>query len=65
LKLFHKTVFGNSEYYPEQVKRFSVKLGREKVGKETSMDMAEYLEEAWEDITSRLLRFNGGRGRIG
>lgn len=45
LKLFYKTAYGNNEYYPEQVKRFSVKLGREKSGKETNMDMAEYLEE--------------------
>ena len=45
LKLFYKTVYGNSEYYPEQVKWFSVKLAKEKAGKETSMDMAEFLEE--------------------
>jgi len=45
LKLFYKTIYGNSEYYPDQVKWFSVKLGKEKAGKETSMDMAEYLEE--------------------
>jgi site-specific recombinase XerD len=45
LKLFYKIVYGNNEYYPEQIKWFSVKLGREKSGKETSMDMAEYLEE--------------------
>jgi integrase/recombinase XerD len=45
LKLFYKIVYGNDEYYPEQVKWFSVKLGKEKTGKETSMDMAEYLEE--------------------
>ena len=45
LKLFYKVVYGNNEYYPEQVKWFSSKLGKEKTGKETSMDMAEYLEE--------------------
>jgi integrase/recombinase XerD len=45
LKLFYKTVYGNSDYYPEQVKWFSVKLAKEKAGKETSMDMAEFLEE--------------------
>src|SRR5215216_2107414 len=45
LKLFYKIVYGNNEYYPEQIKWFSVKLGKEKTGKETSMDMAEYLEE--------------------
>ena len=45
LKLFFKVVYGNNEYYPEQVKWFSSKLGKEKAGKDTSMDMAEYLEE--------------------
>lgn len=45
LKLFYKIVYGNNEYYPEQIKWFSVKLGKEKSGKETSMDMAEFLEE--------------------
>ncbi len=45
LKLFYKIIYGNNEYYPEQVKWFSSKLGKEKTGKETSMDMAEYLEE--------------------
>ena len=45
LKLFYKTVYGNSEHYPEQVKWFPVNLGKEKTGKESSMDMAEYLEE--------------------
>jgi site-specific recombinase XerD len=45
LKLFYKTVYGNSEYYSEQVKWFPVKPGKEKTGKESSMDMAEYLEE--------------------
>jgi site-specific recombinase XerD len=46
LKLFYKLIYGNNEYYPEQIKWFSVKLGKEKSGKETSMDMAEYLEES-------------------
>jgi hypothetical protein len=45
LKLFYKVVYGNTEYYPEQVKWFSSKVGKEKTGKETSMAMAEYLEE--------------------
>ncbi len=45
LKLFYKTVYGNGEYYPEEVKWFSVKVGKEKAGKDPSMDMAEYLEE--------------------
>jgi hypothetical protein len=38
-------VNSNNEYYPELIEWFSVKLGKEKSGKETSMDMAEYLEE--------------------
>jgi site-specific recombinase XerD len=45
LKLFYKVVYGNNEYYPEQVKWFSSKIGKEKTGKDTIMDMAEYLEE--------------------
>lgn len=45
LKLYYKIVYGNNEYYPEQIKWFSVQLGKEKGGKESSMDMAEYLEE--------------------
>lgn len=45
LKLFYKTVYGNGEHYPEEVKWFSVKVGKEKTGKNTSMDLAEYLEE--------------------
>jgi site-specific recombinase XerD len=47
LKLFYKTVYANDdgESYPDCVKWFSVKLGKEKTGKETSMDMSEYLEE--------------------
>jgi site-specific recombinase XerD len=45
LKLFYKIVYGNNEFYPEQVKWFSSKVGKEKTGKETNMDMAEYLEE--------------------
>ena len=46
LKLLFKIVCGNEgEYHPDQVKWFSVKLGKEKVGKDTSMDMSEYLQE--------------------
>ena len=45
LKLFFKVVYGNNESYPEQVKWFSSKLGKEKAGKNTAMDMSEYLEE--------------------
>jgi hypothetical protein len=45
LKLFFKIVYGNNEYYPEQVKWFPLKVGKEKTDKKTCMDMAEYLEE--------------------
>jgi integrase/recombinase XerD len=45
LKMFYKTIYGNNEYYPEQVKWFSVQLGRERTAKERNLDMAEYLEE--------------------
>jgi site-specific recombinase XerD len=45
LKLFYKVIYGNNEFYPEQVKWFSSKVGKEKTGKQTTMDMAEYLEE--------------------
>ena len=37
LKLFYKIVYGNNEYYPEQIKWFSVRLGKEKSGKETNI----------------------------
>ena len=30
LKIFYKTVYGNNEFYPECVKWFSVKVGKEK-----------------------------------
>ena len=33
LKLFFKVIYGNCESYPEQVKFFSVKVGREKYGR--------------------------------
>ncbi|MGA7369284.1 MAG: site-specific integrase [Nitrososphaeraceae archaeon] len=45
LKLFYKIVYGDHEFYPDQVKWFSTKLGKEKAGKDPSMDMSEYLEE--------------------
>jgi site-specific recombinase XerD len=45
LKLFYKTVYGNGEYFPDSVKWFSNRLGKEKRGKESNMDMAEFLEE--------------------
>lgn len=38
-------MYGNNEFYPEQIKWFSTKLGKEKAGKDPSLDMSEYLEE--------------------
>jgi integrase len=45
LKLFYKTVYGNGEYYPEEVKWFSAKVGKEKHASSATIDLAEYLEE--------------------
>jgi site-specific recombinase XerD len=45
LKLFYKTVYGNNEYYPDCVKWFSVKVGKEKASKDPIMKISEYLEE--------------------
>lgn len=45
LKLVYKTVYGNNEYYPDCVKWFSVKVGKEKAGKDPSMEISEYLDE--------------------
>ena len=38
LKLFYKVVYGNTEYYPEQVKWFSSKVGKEKTGKKNQYE---------------------------
>ncbi len=45
LKLFYKTVYGNNEYYPDCVKWFSVKVGKEKASKDPTMEISEYLDE--------------------
>ena len=45
LKKFYKMVYGNNEYYPDCVKWFSVKVGKDKRSQERQLDMAEYLEE--------------------
>jgi site-specific recombinase XerD len=45
LKFYYKVVYGNNEHYPEAVSWFSVNVGKEKHGKETNFDIAEYLEE--------------------
>lgn len=46
LKLFYKTVYGNNEYYPDAIKWFSVKVGKEKASKDPNMKISEYLEES-------------------
>jgi site-specific recombinase XerD len=45
LKFYYKVDYGNNEHYPEAVNWFSVNVGKEKLGKETNMNMIEYLEE--------------------
>jgi hypothetical protein len=45
LKLFYKVIYGNNENYPEQVKWFSVQVGKEITSKEKNLDIEEYLEE--------------------
>ncbi len=45
LKFFYKTIYGNGENYPEAVKWFPTKLGKDKRGKNTSIDMSMYLEQ--------------------
>jgi len=45
LKKFYKMVHGNNEYYPECVKWFSVKVGKDKRSQERQLDINEYLEE--------------------
>jgi hypothetical protein len=45
LKKFYKMVYGNNEYYPDCVKWFSVKVGKDKHSQERGLDIVEYLEE--------------------
>jgi site-specific recombinase XerD len=45
LKFYYIVVYGNNEHYHEVVDWFSVNLGKEKLGKETNMNMTEYPEE--------------------
>jgi integrase/recombinase XerD len=45
LKKFYKMVYGNNESYPDCVKWFSVKVGKDKHSQERGLDIAEYLEE--------------------
>jgi len=45
LKSFYKRVYGNNEYYPENVKWFSVKVSKDIRDNEKTLDTAKYLEE--------------------
>ena len=45
IKKFYKMVYGSNEYYPDCVKWFSVKVGKDKHSQERGLDIAEYLEE--------------------
>jgi integrase len=45
LKLFYKVAYGNGESYPEQVKFFPVKVGKEKHAGSPELDTREYLDE--------------------
>ena len=45
LKLFYKVVYGNGESYPEQVKFFPARVGKEKHTTPAYLDTREYLEE--------------------
>ncbi|MDW0335335.1 MAG: tyrosine-type recombinase/integrase [Nitrososphaeraceae archaeon] len=45
LKSFYKIVYGNNEYYPDAVKWFSVKVGKDICDMDKGLDTAEYLEE--------------------
>ena len=45
LKKFYKMVYGNNESYPDSVKWFTVKVGKDKKSQERQLDINEYLEE--------------------
>lgn len=45
IKKFYKMVYGSNKYYPDCVKWFSVKVGKDKHSQERGLDIAEYLEE--------------------
>lgn len=46
IKLFYKVAYGNGQYYPDQVKFFSARLGKEKHTTPQSFNKNEYLEES-------------------
>jgi len=41
IKKFYKMVYGNNEYYPDCVKWFAVKVGKDKHSRERGLDIAE------------------------
>jgi hypothetical protein len=41
IKKFYKMVYGNNEYYPDCVKWFAVKVGKDKHSQERGLDIAE------------------------
>jgi site-specific recombinase XerD len=45
LKKFYKMVYGNNEFYPDCVKWFTVKVGKDKRNQERQLDINEYLEQ--------------------
>jgi hypothetical protein len=45
LKFCYNVTYGNNEHYLEAVSWFSVNVGKEKLGKDTNFDFAEYSEE--------------------
>lgn len=45
LKFFYKVVYGKNEFYPEQVKWFSIRVSKDKIRESFVLDNAEYLEE--------------------
>jgi len=54
LKFFYKIVHGKKEFYPEQVKWFSIKVSKDKMRESFVLDNAEYLEE--EEIKAVIAR---------
>jgi len=45
LKHFYKVVYGKNEFYPEQLKRISIKVLKDKARESFSLDNADYLGE--------------------
>ena len=45
IKKFYKMLYDSNEHYPDCVKWFSVKVGKDKHSQERGLDIAEYLEE--------------------